>query len=195
MNHATAHNLSSLAAAILLFGIIAGAAPAQTSATQQTLPVEFSGGHETDPRDHGRPVVLVAGALGVQPEDFREAFSHVHPAPPGKEPEPEQVRENKAALMSALGKYGVTNERLDQVSNYYRYRRERGQMWPTSPAKAYANVRDGKVVSIVVTTGGSGYSSPPSVHVPGARLTAATAELQFSANFEQNGMIKGIKLE
>src|ERR1051325_7086572 len=77
------------------------------------VPVVFSGGHETDPRDHGRPVVLVAGALGVQPQVFRDAFSHVRPAPRGTEPDPRQVRENKAALMSALGRYGVTNDRLD----------------------------------------------------------------------------------
>ena len=52
----------------------------------------------------------------------------------GGRQQPEQVRKNKAALMGALAKYGVTNERLDAVSNYYRYRPQEGEMWPTTPA-------------------------------------------------------------
>jgi hypothetical protein len=40
-------------------------------AVETKVPVNFSGGHETDPRDHGRPVVLVAAALKVRPEVFR----------------------------------------------------------------------------------------------------------------------------
>ena len=47
------------------------------------VPVVFSGGRETEGVDHGRPVVLIAAALGVKPEVFREAFTHVHPAGPG----------------------------------------------------------------------------------------------------------------
>ncbi len=89
--------------------------------------VEISGGHETDRRDRGRPVILVASALGVPAKVFREAFSHVHPAPAGTRPDPEQVRANKDALLSALSKYDVTNDRLDTVSNYYRYVRRRGR--------------------------------------------------------------------
>ena len=77
------------------------------------VPVEFSGGHETDPRDGGRPVVLIAAALGVAPEVFRDAFSQVRPARGGREPEPAQVRQNKSVLMKALGKHGITNEKLD----------------------------------------------------------------------------------
>ena len=42
--------------------------------------VVFSGGHETDGRDGGRPVILIAAALKVKPEVFRAAFSGVHPA-------------------------------------------------------------------------------------------------------------------
>ena len=89
-------------------------------AAETTVPVTFSGGHETDPQDHGRPVGLVAAALGVKPEVFRQAFSGVTPAKNGK-PSPEEAQRNKAALMKVLGPYGVTNERLDEVSNYYRY--------------------------------------------------------------------------
>jgi len=93
----------------------------------RAVPVEFSGGHDTDPKDRGRPVVLVAGGLGVKPEVFREAFSHVKPAPAGTEPDPEQVRKNKAALMDALGKYGVTNEKLDTVSKLLPLRAQQGR--------------------------------------------------------------------
>src|SRR4029079_7602033 len=111
------------------------------------VPVVFSGGHETEGQDRGRPVVLVAGGLGVKPEGFREAFSHVHPAGPGSGgPTGEEARANKAALMSALGKYGITNDRLDEVSNYYRYMRSNGEMWKTRNAVANALVKDGVVV-------------------------------------------------
>src|SRR5436190_8396245 len=88
------------------------------------VPVTFSGGHDTDPQDRGRPVVLVAAALGVKPEVFREAFRGVTPARGGK-PTPEQARSNKEALLKVLKPYGITNERLDEVSDYYRYRPER----------------------------------------------------------------------
>ncbi len=97
-------------------------------------PLLFSGGYETDPG--GRPVVLIAGALGVSPEVFREAFSGVRPARGGETPKPEQVRKNKAALLRVLAKYGVTNERLDEVSDYYRYNPRRGERGPPRRRKA-----------------------------------------------------------
>ncbi len=53
---------------------------AVAKAVETKIPVTFSGGHETDPKDHGRPVVLVAAALNVKPEVFRKAFSGVTPA-------------------------------------------------------------------------------------------------------------------
>src|SRR5205823_915861 len=114
-------------------------------AGETRVAVRFTGGHETDPQDHGRPVALIAAALGVPAEVFRAAFRNVRPAPAGQEPEPGQVRQNKEALLRALGPYGVTNERLDTVSNYYRYNRSRGEMWPTAPATADATVRNGVV--------------------------------------------------
>ena len=171
--------------------------PAQTADHVTTVsltrvPVVFSGGHETDPRDHGRPVALIAGALGVQPEVFREAFSHVRPAPAGTAPEPDQVRENKAALMSALARYGVTNERLDEVSNYYRYRREKGEMWPTRPAVAFAILDRGAVTHFIVVNGGSGYSSPPTISVPGTTVRATKAVLSFDRSFDKNGSVARI---
>src|SRR6478736_1641922 len=96
---------SLLAAAVLL-----SAAAFVTHAETKDLPkdvkrvaVVFSGGYDTDPRDKGRPVVLVAGALGVTPEVFRDAFSRVHPAGPGRGgPTREEAQANKAVLMSAL---------------------------------------------------------------------------------------------
>ncbi len=159
----------------------------------QRVPVKFSGGHETDRRDRGRPVVLIAAALGVSSDVFREAFRHVRPAPAGSRPAPDQVRKNKEALMNALEPHGVTNDRLDEVSNYYRYVRSRGEMWPTKPAQAYAEVKDGKIVRFVVTKGGAGYSSPPTVSVPGYDVTTKV-ELSFGKKLETNGAVKSIKL-
>src|SRR5271170_7066058 len=103
----------------------------------------FSGGYETVGVDRGRPVVLIAAALNVPPEVFRKAFSNVKPAPAGQQPEPAQVVKNKQALMSSLGPYGVTDDRLNEVSNYYRYSRSKGEMWRTTPAEAYATVNNG----------------------------------------------------
>src|ERR1700727_2764514 len=100
--------------------------PLPASATK--VPLVFQGGHDTDPRDHGRPVVLVAAALGVPIAVFRNAFSHVHPAPAGEQPTQNEVHDNKRQLLSRLAPYGVTNERLDEVSNYYRYRPQNGEM-------------------------------------------------------------------
>ncbi len=156
--------------------------------------VEFSGGHETDGVDKGRPVVLIANALGVKPEVFRDAFSHVHPAPAGTEPDPEQVRKNKSALMDALGKYGITNDQLDKVSNYYRYQRNKGEMWPTKPAVAYALVKDGKVTGYEVESGGAGYSSPPTLTIPGIKNTKAKVELSFGKDLDHNGAVSSIVL-
>ena len=154
-----------LSMAILAMGF-SSHAPAENSAAKE-VPVVFAGGYRNNPVDHGRPVALVAGALGVAPEVFREAFSHVHPAGPGKGPEPEQVRDNKAALMKALGKYGITNDRLDEVSNRYRYAQWRGERWAAKPAKAFAVVENGNITKFVVTDGGYGYTSLPEVSVPG----------------------------
>jgi hypothetical protein len=103
---------------ITLAVIMSGIANVNVHAAETKVPVTFSGGHETDPKDHGRPVVLVAAALEVKPEVFREAFSGVTPARGGK-PSQEEARRNKAALMKVLKPHGVTNERLDEVSNYY----------------------------------------------------------------------------
>jgi hypothetical protein len=159
------------------------------------VPVVFNGGHETDPRDHGRPVVLVAGALGVAPEVFRDAFSRVHPAGPDSGgPTREEAQANKAALMSVLGKYGITNDRLDTVSNRYRYVRSHGDMWPTKQAVANAIVQNGAVTGYEIVSGGYGYSSTPTITVPNIKVAPATVELAFGNDFESNGSVSKITI-
>jgi hypothetical protein len=62
--------------------------------------VVISGGFNTDPQDKGRPVVLIAAALGVPTEVFREAFRGVTPAGVGSGgPSTEQAQKNKSALL------------------------------------------------------------------------------------------------
>ena len=187
-------------ATCLLFAIAAAAAatfpahaePQSLPPDTTRVPVVFSGGHDTEGVDHGRPVVLIAAALGVQPEVFREAFSHVHPAGPDRGPTDAEARQNKAALMNALGKYGITNEQINEVSNYYRYNRSHGDMWRNKPAAANALVKDGAIVGFEITDGGAGYSSPPAVSVPGVKDSSATAQLSFGKDFGTNGSVSAI---
>jgi hypothetical protein len=102
------------------------------------------------------------------------------------------VRRNKGALLDALGRYGVTNERLDTVSNYYRYRRDRDEWWPVTPATAYATVKDGAITSFTVTNPGSGYSSSPAISVPGFPGLRVKATLSFNTDLRKNGAIASI---
>jgi hypothetical protein len=153
----------------------------------------FQGGHDTDPRDRGRPVTLVAAGLGVPAPVFREAFTHVHPAGPGQQPQDAQVRQNKQALMQRLAPYGVTDDRLNEVSNYYRYRRQNGEMWRHVDATGYALVRGGKIIGFTITNPGVGYTTPPVVSVPGVALTVyPLATLAFGTNLATNGSISNI---
>jgi hypothetical protein len=162
-------------------------------ADETKIPVTFSGGHDTDPKDGGRPVVLVAAALGVKPEVFREAFRGVTPARDGR-PSPQDARRNKAALLKVLTPHGVTNERLDEVSDYYRYQPQRGGLWKTTTAKAYAVIKDGKIKTVVVTNPGSGYSTPPTATVQGMKKTPLKVTLQFGKDFDKNGAIRSIEI-
>jgi hypothetical protein len=161
----------------------------------ETVAVTFIGGYDTDPRDHGRPVVLIAAALNVTPDVFRDAFSGVKPAAAGQEPDPTQVRLNKAALMRALTPHGITNERLDAVSNYYRYSGSRGQMWRNTPATAYATIKNGVITAVTITNAGAGYSSPPKVTIVGMPNVTVVAKLAFDADFSRNGSIKEIAVQ
>src|SRR6476646_5723851 len=122
----------ALAVLAALFTVLHAPGAGETKA-----PVVFSGGHETDPKDRGRPVVLIAAALGVKTEVFRDAFSGVRPAKDGK-PSKEEAERNKDVLRRALKPHGVTNGRLDEVFDYYRYKPGKGKLWKTTPAKAYA---------------------------------------------------------
>jgi hypothetical protein len=173
----------------------ASGSPASDSKATSQVQVTFSGGYETDPRDHGRPVVLVAGALGVSSDVFREAFSGVTPSASGRQPEPVQVRRNKQALLRVLSPYGVTNDRLDEVSNYYRYVPGRGELWPHTPAAAIATIRDGSVVGFTVTDPGSGYSSSPRASLGSMPDLKLQVDLGFGANFKANGSVKAISIK
>lgn len=159
----------------------------------KNVAVNFSGGHDIGKNDFGRPVVLMAAALGVKPKVFREAFSGVTPAR-GRGPTGAEQRANKAALMTVLAPLGVTNERMDEVADYYRFNLQRGELWPTKPATAHAIVEEGKVTAIVVTEPGSGYSTPPVANVEGMEATPLKVTLQFDKNLRKNGAIRSIEL-
>ncbi len=174
--------------------ILAAAMVSRTGrAAENKLPLVFSGGHEIGKNDFGRPVPLIAAALGVRPDEFRKAFSGVTPARGGP-PSRAQARQNKQALMKILEPLGVSNERLDEVSDYYRYRPQEGELWPTKPAEGYAVVSDGKVKKLVVTEAGSGYSSPPKVTIKGMESATLEATLHFDKDFKTNGAVEAVKV-
>ncbi|QDV49691.1 EF-hand domain-containing protein [Gimesia fumaroli] len=156
--------------------------------------VLFNGGYETDPRDHGRPVALIAAALGVEAQVFRDAFSNVKPARNGH-PTEARARANKKVLLDALGKHGITNERLDEVSNYYRYQPGRGNLWKHTPASATAIIKDGKVTEIRILNPGAGYLTPPTVTIAGYPDLRITAILSFGKNLNTNGTIQSLTVE
>jgi hypothetical protein len=157
------------------------------------LPVVFSGGHDIGKNDYGRPVTLMAAALGVKPDEFRRAFSGVTPAR-GRGPTGAEARRNKEALMKVLAPLGVTNERMDEVANYYRFRPQNGELWPTKPAKAYAVVEEGKIKKVVVTDPGSGYCSPPKVTLKGFENVQLKAKLKLVTDLKKNGGIEAVEL-
>jgi hypothetical protein len=173
--------------------LVTSARAADATVTQ--VPLVFSGGHDTKAEDHRRPVVLIAAALKVTPQVFHDAFSKVHPAGPNAGgPTDAEARANKKVLLDALGKYGVTDERLNQVSNHYRYRSWAGELWPTVAAAGYATVSNGVITGFVVTTAGSGYSSPPTVTVQGMPNVQPVATLGFDTDFDKNGAIASVAL-
>jgi hypothetical protein len=152
------------------------------------IPVNFTGGHDIGANDFGRPVVLMAAALGVKPDQFREAFSGVRPAR-GRGPTRDEERRNKAALLRVLEPLGVTNERMDEVADHYRFRPQDGELWPTTDAEAHAVVEGDKIVKIVVTEPGSGYSSTPRATVAGFGDVRLRVTLGFGREFEENGRV------
>ncbi len=187
------HSLTLTCLLTLLALSHVGAAPKPLPPGVERVPVTFSGGHDTEEVDRGRPVKLIAAALGVKDEVFREAFSRVRPAGPGSGgPTEERARENKAALMKALAKHGITNERLDEVSNFYRYPPGRGNLWKNTPAKANALVKNGTVVGYELVSGGAGYTTPPTVTVPGVSAATAEVTLAFGKDMDKNGSVSAI---
>lgn len=155
--------------------------------------VIFRGGYETNPVDRGRPVALIAAALGVETQVFRQAFSGVTPAN-GRGPSGAEAQANKKVLLDALGKYGITNDRLDEVSNYYRYQPQSGELWQHTPATATATVSDGKVVSVKITNPGAGYMTPPTVVVSGHTDVKLEASIEFTQDFKTNGRLASLNI-
>ncbi|WP_254511798.1 hypothetical protein [Anatilimnocola floriformis] len=166
---------------------------AQNDSGTSKVPVTIAGGHEIGREDHGRPCILIAAGLGVKTEVFREAFSGVTPAKGGPPSEAEK-RANKSALLKVLSPHKVSNERLDEVSNYYRYQPQRGELWPTTAAKAHAVVENGKVTKIVVDEPGSGYCSLPQLSVKGFPDLQLKATLHLDKDLKKNGGIEAIEL-
>lgn len=97
--------------------------------------------------------------------------------------------------MKVLETLGVTNQRLDEVSNYYRYQPQRGQLWNTTPAKVHAVVEAGKVKRIVVTDPGSGFSSPPKATITGMEQVGLKVTIQFSKELKANESISAVEVE
>lgn len=166
---------------------------AKTAAVDNGFPVTFSGGHEIGPGDFGRPVTLIAAGMGVETDVFREAFSGVTPAH-GRGPSGDEARKNKSALLKVLGPHGVTNERIDEVSDYYRFRPQNGELWPTKEAQARAIVVDGKITEIVITEPGSGYCSVPTATVKGMESVKLKVTLGFSQDLPHNGTIAKVEV-
>jgi hypothetical protein len=168
-------------------------APAPAQAAPRTVRVSLSGGFEVRSNDYGRPVPLYASMLGVTPDVFRQAFSGVNPDAE-HDPSGEEQRANKEALLEVLAPYGVTNEELDRVANYYRFDSTKGETWPQRPARARARVVRGKVVSIRVIDPGVGYTYRPDVSVPGFPKLRVSAKLAFTDEFDTNGHIRRIRV-
>jgi hypothetical protein len=162
-------------------------------ADETNVPLTFSGGHELGKNDFGRPINLMAAALGVTPDEFRKAFSGVTPVR-GRGPTGAEQRRNKEALMKVLGPLKVTNERMDEVANYYRFRPQKGELWPIKPAEAYAVVDGGEIKEIVVTTPGSGYNSAPKATIEGVKNVRLEAKVKYDADLKKNGGITAVEL-
>jgi hypothetical protein len=156
--------------------------------------VSLSGGHDIGAKDFGRPCDLIAAALGVKTEVFREAFSGVTPAR-GRGPSEDEARRNKEALMKVLGPHGVTNDRLDEVSNFYRYRPQTDELWRHKDAKAHAVVENGLVKKVVVTDAGFGYCTPPKVTIKGMEGVELVVTLHFDKDLKKNGSIEAIEVK
>lgn len=191
---AVACTAAAALAAVALTTAAPAAPDARAASATKTVRLVFSGGHATDPRDGGRPVVLVAAALGVPTDVFRTAFRGVTPAGAGQEPEAAQVGRNKQALLAVLGPYGVTNEALDAASDAYRHNGSAGETWPQTAATGTAVVRRGRVVSVRIVAGGAGYSSAPRVRVPGLPNARIAVTVAYGRDVATNGRVSTLAI-
>lgn len=178
---------------IICCGLSVHATMKSARAEESKVPVTFSGGHELGKNDYGRPINLMAAGLGVKPDEFRQAFSGVTPAR-GRGPTGDEARRNKQALMKVLAPLGVTNDRMDEVANYYRFRPQNGELWPINPAEAYALVDGGKIKEIVVTKPGSGYNTPPKATIEGFKTVRLEAKVTYDKDLKQNGGIESVNI-
>ncbi len=113
----------------------------------------------------------------------------MRPACGGSEPSASRVRANKTVLRAAPAAHGVTNERLDTVSDYYRYAPGRNSLWTNRPAVASALVKDGAIIGYKLLHDGSGYTTPPVARVTGFPHAHPTVSLVFGTNLAANGSI------
>ena len=176
------------AAVIALVTLLLAGCASPVAETPGTVTVTIEGGLETDPVDNGRPVVLIAAALGVPTEVFREAFSGVSPAGAGEEVDEQRAQANKAVLLTVLAPYGITNDQLDAASNFYRYNGSAGETWPHEAATA--TISDGV---IRITNPGYGYSSAPTVTLSNGQT--ATATLAYGTDTATNGSVTAITVD
>ena len=96
--------------------------------------------------------------------------------------------------MKVLAPLKVTNERMDEVANYYRFRPQKGELWPTKPAEAYAVVDGGKIKKIVVTKPGSGYNTPPKATIEGFKIVRLEAKVKYDTNLKKNGGVESVEI-
>jgi hypothetical protein len=169
------------------------------SSTKNRVPkpgsVIIEDGYLTEEIDKGRPVRLIAAALKVTPEVFRDAFSNVRPERGGGKPSPTRARENKSVLLAALGKYRVTNERLDEVSDFYRYRPGTDELWKHKPAVIEAIIVDNQVIELKIVQPGAGYSSEPNITIVGYENVKVKSTLEFTTDLKTNGRIASLTIE
>ncbi|NQZ84340.1 MAG: hypothetical protein HRU03_01360 [Nanoarchaeales archaeon] len=157
-----------------------------------TILIDINGGYELDLEDKGRPTKLISEGLGISQEQFQYAFSFVTPAGAGRSPTKEEEEKNKIALMNVLEPLGISNDKLDEVSNYYRYRTEVNKKWRHVEAELYAVIIDGVVVSVEITNKGAGYTSKPSLSIEGFEDVELVPVISFSTHLESNGELSEV---
>lgn len=153
--------------------------------------ITISGGHETDDIDAGRPVFLIGSMLGITGEQFRDAFSYVTPEENGHLND-ETAQANKVKLLAQLEPYGITNDEINRVTDYYRYYPGDTNIWPYAHVVLDATISNGAVTSFEVTSGGHGYTSNVTIVVDGYGNIPVNATISYTDSFETNGAIDTI---